>query len=331
MESTNLVSNNVKCSLTSFNQLTKTLATQLFRPKEMADTLTEDVTNFYQSGASLFIIDADNNIKYGSNRFYLTSVNISFKERVQLLETLGSSVLSFFGDSVRVYTFGGVALDHPSSEEGNESKYFIQSSLMHLYNEKLRGSKLAETNSIAVLKFLNHTIYGYPINYSTSYSGELDKATQFQMNFVVISHKLDGSGVVSYENLDELTTINLESHAVELQKIQVAINNLIYLKVPISAKSNDMDRLTKTIYQMMLQDAETYSDNFKNAVKALYTLAITTINIVIDNLGSEVGTLQKISADAGMYEIGTNNFMKSIYNLNIIYSQVTNIINAGVR
>ncbi len=325
-----VVSDTVKCSLTNFNQVTKSLATQLFKPKEMADSLTEDVTNFYQSGASLFIVDADNNIQHGSNKFYLTSVNISFKERVQLLETLSSAVLSFFGDSVKVYSLGGIALDHPSDEIGNESKYFIQSSLMHLYDTKLRGSKLAESRSIAVLKFLNHTIYGYPINFSTVYSAELDKATQFTMTFVVVSHKLDSSGVVSYSDLEDLTTINLETHARDFQKVQKAINALMLLKVGPGAKKYDIDKLTKNIYQMMLQNMSLYSDDFKTAVTGLLKNAVTEVNSTIKNLKLSDNIILTELVDVSP-TIGTEPFRNLVDQLNIIYSQITNIVNAGVR
>mgnify|MGYP001196171518 CR=1 FL=1 len=46
---------------------------------------------------------------------------LGLKEKAQILETFGSSNLSFFGQSTRVYNFAGAALDWNS--QGGSKEY----------------------------------------------------------------------------------------------------------------------------------------------------------------------------------------------------------------
>lgn len=154
--------------------------------KPSPDSLAEYLNSSENAtGATIVITDKGSagNIYQITNKFYLTGLQMSFKEKAQLLETFDSSFVSFFGDGVKVYNFQGQNVDYPSEGiEAAAARSMQQSSLMKLYKDHLRGSVLASKNQIASLRVLNHTIYGYPLNLNTSYSSSADKMATFAMS-----------------------------------------------------------------------------------------------------------------------------------------------------
>ena len=173
--------------------------------KEGPSDLAEIINAETEAGARLFVQNTrTNEMKAQTSKFYLTSVQMSYSEKTQLLETFGASVVSFFGEKARVYNFAGTALDYASSDPNNRGKYFHQSSLIKLYNSQLRGSLLVERGDIAILKIANHTISGYPLNFQVQYSAQMDKMANFAMSWLVTEHTLDLAGVVSEDDLDTM-------------------------------------------------------------------------------------------------------------------------------
>tara|TARA_Y100000592_G_C5460592_1_gene313774 strand:+ start:78 stop:233 length:156 start_codon:yes stop_codon:yes gene_type:complete len=51
-----------------------------------------------------------------------------------------------------------------------------------MYNNELRGTALVENNSIAVIKVLNHTIFGYPLVLQVNYDQGSDKFASFNLS-----------------------------------------------------------------------------------------------------------------------------------------------------
>lgn len=156
------------------------LTLQKEAPQALAEELDQSQS---QSGATILVVDNDDrsNIKHITNKFVLGSMSIQRQEKAQLVETLGTSSVSFFGDSVKVYTFSGQAVDYPSgTSTPHESMH--QSSLLRLYDNHLRGTKLVKTNKIGVLKVMNHLIYGYPMNLNSQYQAGQDKIASFRMS-----------------------------------------------------------------------------------------------------------------------------------------------------
>lgn len=172
--------------------------------KASPDSLAEKLNTANEvAGAYIYILEANNTIKYSTNKFYLTGMQFSYKERAQLLDTFQGENISFFGESVKVYNFTGLAVDYASSSKPY-SKFFHQSSLIDFYNNYLRGTLLVKSGGIAVLKVLNHLIYGYPLNLNVTYDANLDKLAQFQMSWVINKHTLDMPGIVSKNNLKQM-------------------------------------------------------------------------------------------------------------------------------
>lgn len=74
--------------------------------------LSNQIQGAGNTGAVLYIQDiGKKKITHLTNKFYLQALDISRRERVQILETFGTPVASFFGETAKIYNFSGVALD----------------------------------------------------------------------------------------------------------------------------------------------------------------------------------------------------------------------------
>ena len=146
--------------------------------KQSPTRLAEDLGSGARQGAILYIQNrTTGRIAYRTSKFYLTQMAIGLRERSQILETFGTSNVSFFGQSTKVYNFAGAALDWKSQNTSTE--YWQASSLLHLYDNHLRGTELVSKNHIAVIKILNHTIFGYPLILNFTYDQGSDKFASF--------------------------------------------------------------------------------------------------------------------------------------------------------
>lgn len=166
-------------------------------PEDLAEALPGNVN----VDATILILDEFGSIRYITDKFVLNGFQMSMKEKFQLLESFGSANISFFGESARVYSFSGMAVDYASSDPNNTGKYFHQSSLIKMYNDVLRGTQLVQNRRIAIMKVMNHLIYGYPINMNVGYSGAGDNVAQFGLQWVVTSHTLSLPGIVEENDL----------------------------------------------------------------------------------------------------------------------------------
>jgi hypothetical protein len=179
---------------------------QIMKPfihtKSAPDSLASEIRTKANTEAVIMIMDKAGIIKYITNKFFLSTMQISMREKFQLMETFGAASLSFFGESARVYTFAANTVDAPSQDSGiSQGKYYYQSSILKMYNDVLRGSQLIADDRIAVMKTNNHLIYGYPLNIQAVYNSRKDPVTQFSLQFVVSEHHLDMPGVVTEEYL----------------------------------------------------------------------------------------------------------------------------------
>lgn len=73
-----------------------------------------------------------------------------------------------------------------------------------MYNNELRGSELVKNDRIAVLRILNHTVYGYPLQMNVQYDQTMDKLATFSLAFLVTKHLLTLPGLVSTSQLESL-------------------------------------------------------------------------------------------------------------------------------
>ncbi len=151
--------------------------------KEAPNNLSEYINHSdIPAGATIMIVDEERNgiVKQITNRFFLTAFNVNYREKAQLVETFGASTVSFFGDTIKVYQFAGNAVDFPSDTDPASS--MNQTALLKLYDEHLRGTKLLQNKRIGVIKIFNHTVYGYPLSFQSSYNSSRDKLASFTMS-----------------------------------------------------------------------------------------------------------------------------------------------------
>lgn len=159
-----------------------------YLPKFSPDSLANEIANTPNTGAILYIIDKSGAVKAITNDFFLLALSMSFKEKAQLMENFDSSTVSFFGDSIKIYSFSCATVDAGSLNNLTPYEYMKQTSILALYENMLRGSKLLENEHTAVMVVNNHRIEGYPLNMQIGYSSADGKSTQFQMTWVIKNH-----------------------------------------------------------------------------------------------------------------------------------------------
>lgn len=176
------------------------------REKSAPEALSEYINHSStKAGATIMVISEEDRseIKYITNKFYLSSMQMSFSEKAQLTETFGTASISFFNDTVKVYNFAGRTVDYTTDEEGKEASSMQQSSLTQLYDRHLRGTKLVQNRQIALIKVFNHIVYGYPINFNVTYTSQMDKVASFAFQFVVVKHTQNLPGLFEDEDLEK--------------------------------------------------------------------------------------------------------------------------------
>jgi len=200
--------------------------------KSAPTDLKESINSTTDAGAQLFVQNEYGAIIAQTDKFFLSGFSFGMKERTQLLETFSAPSISFFGENARIYNFAGSAVDYA----GSRAHRFYQSSLIKMYDDVLRGTLLAERGHIAILTILNHTIFGYPLAFQSSYDARRDKLASFTMNWLVTEHTLTLPGVVeeeqliqSYRNRVDLTTEETR-HLSSLSGVIQSLTKFFYFK-----------------------------------------------------------------------------------------------------
>jgi len=179
-------------TIDKYNEIIK----PFIRTKASPNNLASEIQTKGNTEAVIMILDKSGVIKHITNKFYLSSMQMSMREKYQLMETFGAANVSFFGEAARVYIFNANAVDAASQDSGMEKgKYYYQSSILKMYNNELRGSQLIKEDRIAVMKTNNHLIYGYPLNLQVAYNAAQDPVTNFVLQFIVAEHSLEMPGV----------------------------------------------------------------------------------------------------------------------------------------
>lgn len=266
------------------NRLLNSYLTVKSAPADLANDINSSDTRI---GAVIYIIDEALNIQYATNKFFLTNLSFTLKERAQLVDTFSEPILSFIDESVRVYNVSGVAIDAATIDLGDKSKNFHYSSLLQLYNTKLRGTELVKDKNIAVLKIANHTIYGYPLNLTTSYTSSSDKTVAFNMAIAVAQHSLILPGQVTADDLNKMFYFKrsiFKAIKLRIHKYQTSIN--YYYKIKNMTKSNQ-ESLTGQIGSIVkgipdLVDEDKNSSNIGTITTNLNNILSTTKSAIDD-------------------------------------------------
>ncbi|MBC8436696.1 hypothetical protein H8D85_00065 [bacterium] len=238
--------------------------------------LSEQISSLGNAGAVIYIQSLDTtDITQKTNKFYLQGMDISFKERVQIQETFGSPVASFFGSSVKIYTFSGTALEYVSRRKlEHRGEYFNATSLMYLYDNYLRGTKLVKNKQIAVMQVMNHTIWGFPLSMSFQLNSDNDKLVMFNMSFLVQTHELRIPGILSTEDLERNFTTksdrDLSKHLEALKNCHKTVFELESYMVKVWGKIGTKQASSK--------DKDTYTTDYDDKISGYKAAAIELIN-----------------------------------------------------
>jgi hypothetical protein len=83
---------------------------------------------------------------------------------------------------------------------------------MWLYEDFMRGTKLVDTASIAILNVANHSVYGYPIQFTYRRLGDMPHAIQFSLSMFVKEHLWEILDVVDRTKLHQNIYMNESNH-----------------------------------------------------------------------------------------------------------------------
>jgi hypothetical protein len=118
-----------------------------------------------------------------TNQFLLQSVNQPRNEKFQLLETFSEPVLYMFGERQEVFTFTGILLDTKSHSWRRE--------FLDLYQNTLRGTRLAELGASAFITYRGQTFEGFVISTNVQDSVGMYGAVTFSITVVIRKRKKD--------------------------------------------------------------------------------------------------------------------------------------------
>lgn len=242
------------------------------QPQNLANT----ISGAGNAGALLMIQNVNTGqVTHMTNKFYLQAMDIQLKERVQIMETFGKPIASFFGDTARVYNFSGVALEADTTKSQRKGEYFHGTSLLYLYEAYMRGTKLVDGAAIGIMQVANHSVYGYPLQFSYRAMGDMDKAIQFSLSFFVKEHLYEIPGVIDKSLMqknvrmgatDNPNVRRLESLRTPLRKIKEHFKERSD-KQWQSAHDSDQQNKAVAAFQAIAQVGERVFDNVGDLIK----------------------------------------------------------------
>lgn len=281
-------------TINTYNNIIK----PFIRTKTAPDNLSDEIHTKANTEAVIMILDKSGIIKHITNKFYLSSMQMSMREKFQLMETFGAANISFFGEAARVYVFMASTVDSASQDSGVSSgKYYYQSSILKMYNSVLRGSQLIKDDRIAVMKVNNHLIYGYPLNLQISYNAAADPVTNFVLQFVVSEHSLELPGIVSEAYLEKMYSpdahINSEAilnFVIRIDGILSKINNV--LSTNVKGEDYNSAGAIENIQDASFSWYNYQPDNMKSAYTALLLANVSALNTAFGStLDGEISPL----------------------------------------
>jgi hypothetical protein len=104
--------------------------------------------------------------------FLLTSAQETFQEKTQVIETLTDTYVAFYaGQTSPVFSYGGTVLN---TYQDDQRVWLFQ-----MYREILRGTRLANRNLFANLRYDSFIVSGYLEGLNLSLTGDTEMAGQF--------------------------------------------------------------------------------------------------------------------------------------------------------
>lgn len=161
-------------------------------PNVRLKTTPSEILTDTKSPAVLYVEDSKGKVIAMSNRFYLTGAQETMEERAQILDTFGLPSYSFYGEKSKIYNFSGHVLDADSSNSTYRYKNQWSVALTAMYNDLLRGSKLAEFKREAVLIYRNIRLRGFILNLNIVRSASNPNSNAFSFSMLIVKQEYLG-------------------------------------------------------------------------------------------------------------------------------------------
>lgn len=138
------------------------------------------------------------------NNFILTNVSEQHQEKFQIFETFGESSIFFFDEKTKMYSFSGYLIDSIHQKRGApKTSWAIE--FKQLWDNKLRGTKLAENNQLAVISWKRNLAWGYPIALNINTDVNAPFIAAFSFNMIIKKHKFEDLKIRHLSILDAMT------------------------------------------------------------------------------------------------------------------------------
>lgn len=156
----------------------KTLARMYIKTSHL-NTLKNSITDAEVKHQLIDILaknPVNNNAGYVD--FFLSQINHSFQEKVQVVETLSDNYVAYyFGSAAPVFNYTGFLLN---TVQDDQAVAFLR-----LYQAILRGTQLARRGLVVSLRYDSYVVVGTMMNYSDSRTANAETAVQFSFSFLV--------------------------------------------------------------------------------------------------------------------------------------------------
>lgn len=163
-----------------------------------------NIVSMETPAAIMILSKTDNSIQYQTNKFFLQTITKPRQEKFQIIETFGKPHLYFYGERTAVYNIQGILVDAfyestpqpvtttaPTTTPDLAYRNQWATGFQNFYRNRLRGSQLNKTNSVAALYVNGWLIKGYPINLTImKESQSMPDAVSFQMSWVIVDEVL---------------------------------------------------------------------------------------------------------------------------------------------
>jgi hypothetical protein len=157
--------------------------------------------------------------------FLLTSVQESFQEKVQVVESLSDNFIIYtFGQKAPTFSYGGTLLNTYQDDQ--------RVWMMRLYQDILRGTQLARRRKLARLRYDSVIVSGVFIMHTQSLQGDWRDYAQFQFSFIPTQY------VIFTPALGKPTT-----HGLDGKTLGAFNSSKAFMLTPAAAANNDQLRV----------------------------------------------------------------------------------------
>ena len=215
--------------------------------------------------------------------FILTSVAEERRENFQISETFEDASIFFFDQRVKIYSFSGYLIDSDhihglptkDSQTGEithgvpERSWSIK--FKQFWDDTLRGTKLVEKKSIAIIAWNKNLVWGYPINLTINQEANTPFMNGFSFQMVVKKHKFADFNSV------QLSILKFMSKA-ERAKFETDLKRLTDNENSIRDKQKKLETTVDTATESKLQKE---INDLQNASEKLYFNLLNRLQLAI--------------------------------------------------